>query len=1119
MHAHDAVKRLLIFAVSLVLLCNISGCGGKGSQAVLSTTPQANQQGALGESAPEVDDQAEFSREIALAEIIAEIEECTLSTMIEASLQSELKQALIEVLGASGLDRVTSTPPAGDPNRITDAYLTRETSGNYTLSWSFINLGDYDQNGEVNISDLTPLGLNFGLTGLFAYNTALSVVDGDGNGEINIADVTPIGQHFRYTVVHYAVYASADQADYPATADAPNGAGARLLGTVAFSSATGSPATDRLRFTFTISDPVDGEYYWVRPSDGTTEGAPSALLNPTGRGDWWMFGREPQQNALSPYVGPWSQDLRWTYTTGDSVCSSAAIRADGGVYIGCNDGNLYAINADGTLAWTFPAGGDMFGGPAIGIDGAVYVGSATSNLYAINPDGTEAWTFPAGGSIFGSPSIGADGTIYVGCFDNNLYAVNPDGTELWHYEATASIQSCPAIGPDDTIYVSDLMGVVHAVSPGGTAAWTFPTGIQITASAAIGADGTLYVGNQDGNLFALTPSGSELWRYDCEGNVRCSAAIGADGTVYVMGGGWLHAVNPADGTCHWRFDIHSETYSSPAIGADGTIYFSGGYDWFCAVNPDGTLHWSFVAPDDIDVSSPAIRADGTVIVGGDNGDVYAFGGGIGTAAGIDRIRPQDGISGTPATFRVEPIGTPPITYSWDFGGGAAPNTSTTMKPAVTLGEPGVYEGSVTVSNSYGDPATETFTFAVVPVEGQSGGWVHSWGNTSDEIGYSIAADASGNLFVAGPSADYVNETVSVLLLKYAPDGTLLFAKTWSSSENDLVYSIAVDGTGDVYLAGATRGAIIGDSDTLLLRYSNAGELLWAKSWDGGDEDAVHALALHPGGDILMVGETQSTGGGTSGALFISYDETGVLDHSAAWDTDGEESLHSIAVDEVANIYFAGLTNNYSSGDMDLVLFRLNPDVSVDWLRVFSTPGEEWMSAISMDSTGNAYVVCSTATLVMYNATGDLQWARSWADEDGSLAGSISVSGDEIVIAGCYTGDEPDWLVLGGGLTGEATWGWRFRNGSVNEVCLDVAHRADGGVYLAGFGFNSFGLWESHAVTTTEVTGTSSTPAETGGDIAGTASDIVGTDEFVTGTEDTGGGGQDVMVMSWDFSAL
>ena len=51
---------------------------------------------------------------------------------------------------------------------------------------------------------------------------------------------------------------------------------------------------------------------------------------------------------------------------------------------------------DGTQKWAFPTLGLVDSSPAIGADGTLYVGSGDGNLYAINPDGTQEWAFPAG---------------------------------------------------------------------------------------------------------------------------------------------------------------------------------------------------------------------------------------------------------------------------------------------------------------------------------------------------------------------------------------------------------------------------------------------------------------------------------------------------------------------------------------------------------------------------------------------------------------------------------------------------------------------------------------------------------------------------------------------------
>jgi outer membrane protein assembly factor BamB len=53
--------------------------------------------------------------------------------------------------------------------------------------------------------------------------------------------------------------------------------------------------------------------------------------------------------------------------------------------VGSFDGKLYALDPDGTQKWEFVTGAVVYSSPAIGADGTIYVGSNDSNLYAIGP--------------------------------------------------------------------------------------------------------------------------------------------------------------------------------------------------------------------------------------------------------------------------------------------------------------------------------------------------------------------------------------------------------------------------------------------------------------------------------------------------------------------------------------------------------------------------------------------------------------------------------------------------------------------------------------------------------------------------------------------------------------
>jgi outer membrane protein assembly factor BamB len=77
-----------------------------------------------------------------------------------------------------------------------------------------------------------------------------------------------------------------------------------------------------------------------------------------------------------------SLNLKWSYTTGGAVSSSAV--AHGVVYIGSGDGNVYALNAStGAKLWSYTTGNIVSSSPAVA-HGVVYVGSHDGHVYALN---------------------------------------------------------------------------------------------------------------------------------------------------------------------------------------------------------------------------------------------------------------------------------------------------------------------------------------------------------------------------------------------------------------------------------------------------------------------------------------------------------------------------------------------------------------------------------------------------------------------------------------------------------------------------------------------------------------------------------------------------------------
>jgi outer membrane protein assembly factor BamB len=123
------------------------------------------------------------------------------------------------------------------------------------------------------------------------------------------------------------------------------------------------------------------------------------------------------------------------FSTPDGVrvgpMQSSPALADNRLYVGSNDGKLYAVDATtGTVAWAFPTDGPIVSSPAVATGGpepVIVVGSNDGNVYFVLDDGatpTLMATFPIGAAVRSSPAIGADGTVYVGADDGRLYAIH-----------------------------------------------------------------------------------------------------------------------------------------------------------------------------------------------------------------------------------------------------------------------------------------------------------------------------------------------------------------------------------------------------------------------------------------------------------------------------------------------------------------------------------------------------------------------------------------------------------------------------------------------------------------------------------------------------------------------
>ena len=313
------------------------------------------------------------------------------------------------------------------------------------------------------------------------------------------------------------------------------------------------------------------------------------------------------------------------WSNADSGCTISFTQAQptNALFIGSNDGNLYALNvADGTTLWSYKTGGAVNSSPVFD-GGNVYFASNDGYLYALKASNASLlWRKQIKGAVFSSPVI-AGGMIYAGSSAGSIYAFNEsNGALRWRYTTIGrAATSMPALA-NHVLYCSASNGYVYALNASnGSTRWR-DLARNVAFTMPVFENNIVYVGSINGLLFALrAANGSTLWHYTPPRSVSLSPPLVASGVVYVGASDqYMYAIQ--GGKLLWRFKTGGKINARPTI-SNGVIYIGSDDGYLYALNAaSGAQNWRFQAAAAVRTSSTS--AGQTLFFGSDDFNVYAL---------------------------------------------------------------------------------------------------------------------------------------------------------------------------------------------------------------------------------------------------------------------------------------------------------------------------------------------------------------------------------------------------------------------------------------------------------------------------------------------------------------
>jgi len=294
-------------------------------------------------------------------------------------------------------------------------------------------------------------------------------------------------------------------------------------------------------------------------------------------------------------------------------------------------------------------------------------------------------------------------------------------------------------------------------------------------------------------------------------------------------------------------------------------------------------------------------------------------------------------------------------------------------------------------------------------------WARTWGSETKEGVFGIAADSSGNVYVAGywsgtvdfDPGDGIDERISnkndAFLSKFDPNGNFLWVDTFTGPGNDLANKVAADGSGNIYITGSFEDTISfepggdaftsnGGEDAYLCKLGTEGDYKWACTWGGTEYwDGGTGVDSDSSGNVFVTGGFEGsvdfnpgpgsavqTAKGSRDVFLSKFDSGGTFQWAKTWGYSYWDESTSVAADDGGNSYVVG----FFEFTIDLL-----PGSGVD-LR---------------NAVGGEDVFMSK-----FNTSGDIQWGYTWGGTSNDDIWGVVIDGPgDILASGDFIGANVD----------------------------------------------------------------------------------------------------------------
>lgn len=331
-------------------------------------------------------------------------------------------------------------------------------------------------------------------------------------------------------------------------------------------------------------------------------------------------------------------------------------------------------------------------------------------------------------------------------------------------------------------------------------------------------------------------------------------------------------------------------------------------------------------------------------------------------------------------------------------------------------------------------------------------WIGRLGDSSTDVGRSVAIDSSGNVYVAGNSNG--SGSANMQIAKYSNSGVIQWQRSLgAASTTEAAYSVAADSSGNVYVCG--QSTVSGNTAIQIAKYNTSGTLQWQRTLNRSSaNEGGNGIATDSSGNVYICGYSDYDTA-TPDIYISKYNTSGTIQWQRRLGASSDEYGMSIAVDSGGNAYICGYTN--VNGAFDFCIAKYSTSGTIQWQRTLGVGSSSFGYSVAVDSSSNVYVCGSTLVggaadlqIAKYNTSGTIQWQRRLGGGSNDVGQSIAVDGSgNVYVCGYTTVSAEDFLIVKYNTSGTIQWQRRLGS-SGNDRGYGIAVDNSNNFYVCGY---------------------------------------------------------------------